>query len=47
MKRYERVELQYNVDNARTDLITNYNEIPKKMKDTFSSKDKTVYDPLD
>jgi hypothetical protein len=30
MKRYERVELQYNVDNARKDLIFNYEEISKQ-----------------
>lgn len=43
MKRYERVELQYNVDNARKDLKTNYEEINKKK---LESKLAVSDDPL-
>jgi hypothetical protein len=39
MKRYERVELQYNVDSARTDFILNYNLMRNKVKDNISKKD--------
>ena len=30
MKRYERVELQYNVDNARNQLISSFKQMKKK-----------------
>ena len=43
MKRYERVELQYNVDNARKELKSNYEEINnKKLENKLTVSD----DPL-
>lgn len=44
MKRYERVELQYNVDNVRKDLKFKYEDLSKnKLLNTISRRDS----PLD